>query len=100
VLVAGATEIGVEINKKFKTFPVLISTEGVAELTPEIVETPQVWRIGAGATLTAIEEKVASGVSVAREDAAGVCAPDRFGIARRWAGISRRRRRSATARRC
>jgi xanthine dehydrogenase small subunit len=58
-LVAGATEIGVEINKKFKTFPVLISTEGVAELT-EIVETPQVWRIGAGATLTAIEEKVAA----------------------------------------
>ncbi len=57
-LVAGATEIGVEINKKFKTFPVLISTEGVAELT-KIVETPQVWRIGAGATLTAIEEKVA-----------------------------------------
>jgi xanthine dehydrogenase molybdopterin binding subunit/xanthine dehydrogenase small subunit len=57
-LVAGATEIGVEINKKFKTFPVLISTEGVAELT-RIVETPQGWRIGAGATLTAIEEKVA-----------------------------------------
>jgi xanthine dehydrogenase iron-sulfur cluster and FAD-binding subunit A len=32
-LVAGATEIGVEINKKFKTFPLLISTEGVPELT-------------------------------------------------------------------
>lgn len=57
-LVAGATEIGVEINKKFKTFPVLISTEAVAELT-KIVEMPLVWRIGAGATLTAIGEKVA-----------------------------------------
>jgi xanthine dehydrogenase molybdopterin binding subunit/xanthine dehydrogenase small subunit len=57
-LVAGATEIGVELNKKFKKFPVLISTEGVPELT-QIVETPSVWRIGAGATLTAIEEKVA-----------------------------------------
>ena len=57
-LVAGATEIGVEINKKFKTFPVLISTEGVRELT-QIVETSTAWRIGGGATLTAIEEKVA-----------------------------------------
>ena len=57
-LVAGATEIGVELNKKFKTFPVLISTEGVSQLT-QIVETPTAWRIGAGATLTAIEEKVA-----------------------------------------
>lgn len=57
-LVAGATEIGVELNKKFKKFPVLISTEGVAELT-QIVATPTAWRIGAGATLTAIEEKVA-----------------------------------------
>ena len=58
-LVAGATEIGVELNKKFKTFPVLISTEGVGELT-QIVATPTAWRIGAGATLTAIEEKVAA----------------------------------------
>jgi xanthine dehydrogenase molybdopterin binding subunit/xanthine dehydrogenase small subunit len=57
-LVAGATEIAVEINKKFKKFPVLISTEGVPELT-RISETPEAWRIGAGATLTAIEEKVA-----------------------------------------
>ncbi len=57
-LVAGATEIGVEINKKFKKFPVLISTEGISELI-QIVETPQVWRIGAGVTLTAVEEKVA-----------------------------------------
>ena len=56
-LVAGATEIGVELNKKFKKFPLLISTEAVPELTG-IVETPALWRIGAGATLTAIEEKI------------------------------------------
>jgi xanthine dehydrogenase molybdopterin binding subunit/xanthine dehydrogenase small subunit len=57
-LVAGATEIGVELNKKFAKFPVLISTEGVTEMT-KMVETPAVWRIGAGVTLTAIEEMVA-----------------------------------------
>ncbi|MES2695482.1 MAG: xanthine dehydrogenase small subunit, partial [Verrucomicrobiota bacterium] len=54
-LVAGATEIGVELNKKCKKFPVLISTEGVAELT-RIVATEKEWRLGAAATLTAIEE--------------------------------------------
>jgi xanthine dehydrogenase small subunit len=57
-LVAGATEIGVELNKKFKKFPALISTEGVPELT-RITSTAMEWRIGAAATLTAIEEAVA-----------------------------------------
>ena len=54
-LVAGATEIGVELNKKAKAFPLLISVEAVPELT-QIRETPTAWRIGAGATLTHIEE--------------------------------------------
>jgi xanthine dehydrogenase large subunit len=77
-LVAGATEIGVELNKKFKDFPVLISTEAVPELTAitRVERNGQNsrdgrrggagrmlpdggWRIGAAATLTAIEEKVA-----------------------------------------
>jgi len=58
-LVAGATEIGVEVNKKFKRFPVLISTEGVEELT-RIHATATEWRIGAAATLTAIEETLAA----------------------------------------
>jgi xanthine dehydrogenase molybdopterin binding subunit/xanthine dehydrogenase small subunit len=58
-LVAGATEIGVELNKKFKKFPRLISTEGVAELTT-IAATESGWRIGAAATLTAVEEKLAA----------------------------------------
>ncbi|MBI2815056.1 MAG: xanthine dehydrogenase molybdopterin binding subunit [Opitutae bacterium] len=54
-LVAGATEIGVELNKKFKAFPLLISTEGVPELT-RITATDEAWHIGAGATLTNVEE--------------------------------------------
>ena len=54
-LVAGATEIGVELNKKFKAFPLLISTEGVPELTG-ITATAEVWHLGAGATLTNVEE--------------------------------------------
>jgi xanthine dehydrogenase molybdopterin binding subunit/xanthine dehydrogenase small subunit len=58
-LVAGATEIGVELNKKFKAFPLLISTEGVPELT-RVVATPAAWRIGAAATLTVVEEAVAA----------------------------------------
>lgn len=57
-LVAGATEIGVELNKKFSKFPLLISTEAVPELT-RIVRTEAAWRIGGAATLTAIEETVA-----------------------------------------
>jgi len=58
-LVAGATEIGVELNKKFRKFPRLISTEGIPELT-QITRTPAGWRIGAAATLTAIEEKASA----------------------------------------
>ncbi|HWA10577.1 MAG TPA: xanthine dehydrogenase molybdopterin binding subunit [Opitutaceae bacterium] len=57
-LVAGATEIGVELNKKFKPFPRLISTEGVPELT-RVSATAEAWRIGAGATLTVVEEALA-----------------------------------------
>jgi len=58
-LVAGATEIGVELNKKFKACPFLISTEGVPELT-RITSTPAAWHLGAAATLTAVEEAVAA----------------------------------------
>jgi CO/xanthine dehydrogenase FAD-binding subunit len=54
-LIAGATEIGVEINKKFSHFPRLISTEAVVELR-EIHSTPEHWHLGAAATLTQIEE--------------------------------------------
>ena len=58
-LVAGATEIGVEVNKQFRRFPVLIATTAVRELTALTPDTNGGWRIGAAATLTAIEEVVA-----------------------------------------
>lgn len=54
-LVAGATEIGVLINKRFLKYPRLISTEGVVELR-EIRAERAAWLIGAAATLTEIEE--------------------------------------------
>jgi xanthine dehydrogenase large subunit len=56
--VAGATEIGVDLTKKFKKFPALISVEGVPEMTA-IKSTPSAWHVGAAATLTAIEEALA-----------------------------------------
>jgi xanthine dehydrogenase molybdopterin binding subunit/xanthine dehydrogenase small subunit len=57
-LIAGATELGLEITKRFKKFPVLVSVEGVEELRA-ITNDEAEWRIGAAATLTQIEEKVA-----------------------------------------
>ena len=58
-LVGGATEIGVELNKKFRKFPALISVEGVEELR-RITPSPVEWRIGAAASLTAVEEALAA----------------------------------------
>jgi xanthine dehydrogenase molybdopterin binding subunit/xanthine dehydrogenase small subunit len=57
-LIAGATEIGVDVTKKFKAFPFLVSTDGVPELT-RITKTETHWRIGASATLTAVEDALA-----------------------------------------
>ena len=57
VLVAGATEIGVDVTKKARSFPVLVSTDAVPELTG-IRSTDAVWRIGGSVTLTRIEEAV------------------------------------------
>jgi xanthine dehydrogenase molybdopterin binding subunit/xanthine dehydrogenase small subunit len=57
VLVAGATEVGVELNKKPRAFPHLISTEAVAELHA-IERRDGVIRIGGAATLTEIEERL------------------------------------------
>jgi xanthine dehydrogenase molybdopterin binding subunit/xanthine dehydrogenase small subunit len=56
-LIAGATELGLEITKRYKTFPTLISTEAVAELK-EIKSTAAEWCIGAAVTLTEIEDKL------------------------------------------
>ncbi len=54
-LVAGATEIGVYINKMHRRYALLVSTEGVRELAA-IDRTDAAFVIGGGATLTAIEE--------------------------------------------
>jgi xanthine dehydrogenase large subunit len=56
-LIAGATELGLEITKRFKRFPTLISVEAVPELNT-ITCTDTEWHIGAAATLTEIEEKL------------------------------------------
>jgi xanthine dehydrogenase molybdopterin binding subunit/xanthine dehydrogenase small subunit len=57
-LLAGATEIGVDINKKARAFPTLISTEGVAELQ-RVTRNEWGWHAGGAATLTQIEEALA-----------------------------------------
>ena len=54
-MVAGATELGLEITKKYKKFPTLISVEAVPELK-EIKSTEADWHIGAAVTLTQCEE--------------------------------------------
>jgi CO/xanthine dehydrogenase FAD-binding subunit len=59
-LVAGATEIGVEINKRGREgFPCLVSTDAVPELHVLTAKPGGGWRIGAAVPLTAIEDKVA-----------------------------------------
>jgi xanthine dehydrogenase molybdopterin binding subunit/xanthine dehydrogenase small subunit len=57
-LIAGATELGLDITKRYKKFPALISVEAVPELK-EIKSTDSEWHIGAAVTLTDIEEKMA-----------------------------------------
>ena len=57
-LIAGATELGLDITKRYKKFPTLISVEAVPELN-EIKRTHSEWHIGAAVTLTEIEEKMA-----------------------------------------
>jgi xanthine dehydrogenase molybdopterin binding subunit/xanthine dehydrogenase small subunit len=57
-LIAGATELGLDISKRFQKFPVLISLEAVADLQA-IHCTDGEWHIGASATLTEIEDALA-----------------------------------------
>ncbi len=54
-LIAGATELGLEITKKFHKFRTLISVEAVPELNA-LTSAPNDWTIGAGVTLTRIDE--------------------------------------------
>ena len=56
-IIAGATELGLDITKRYKKFPALISTEAVAELK-EIKSTDTEWHLGAAVTLTEIEDRL------------------------------------------
>ncbi|MGC1482133.1 MAG: molybdopterin cofactor-binding domain-containing protein, partial [Chthoniobacterales bacterium] len=58
VLVAGATEVGVEVTKRFRRLPAVISITDVPELR-RCERTEAGWRIGAGATLTEVEDFLA-----------------------------------------
>jgi xanthine dehydrogenase molybdopterin binding subunit/xanthine dehydrogenase small subunit len=56
-LIAGATELGLDITKRFGKFPTLISVEAVPELK-EINAAPTEWHVGAAVTLTDIWDKL------------------------------------------
>jgi xanthine dehydrogenase molybdopterin binding subunit/xanthine dehydrogenase small subunit len=56
-LIAGATELGLDITKRYKKFLTLISVEAVPELK-KIRRTASEWHIGAAVTLTEIEDKL------------------------------------------
>ncbi len=56
-LVAGSTEVGLEITKKFRTFPALLSPDAVPELHV-LQRHPAHWEIGAAVTLTNLEDAV------------------------------------------
>ncbi|HEX8398000.1 MAG TPA: xanthine dehydrogenase small subunit [Pyrinomonadaceae bacterium] len=57
VLVAGATDLGLEFSWHTKEFPILISTENAAELKT-LIQTEEFVEIGAAVSLTRIEEKL------------------------------------------
>ncbi len=56
-LIAGATELGLDLTKRFNRFSTLISVEAVPELR-SIYCNETHWHIGAAATLTQIEEQL------------------------------------------
>ena len=57
-LIAGATELGLEISKKFKKFPALISTESVPQLR-RLEKCDGAWHIGGAVTLTQLCDAIA-----------------------------------------
>ena len=54
-IIAGATELGLEVNKKFYRFETLISVAAVPEML-RVERTAAGWRLGAAASLTRVEE--------------------------------------------
>ena len=65
-LIAGATDLGLEITKRFQRFPTLISVEAVAELN-EIRSTETEWHVGAATTLTKLDDLLGVEFPVIRE---------------------------------
>jgi xanthine dehydrogenase small subunit len=61
--VAGATDLGLEVTKRFRRFPVLIALDAVAELQ-EIQHDGDGWTIGAGVTLSRLEDTVGGALPV------------------------------------
>jgi len=57
-LIAGATELGLEISKRFKKFPALISLESIPDLR-KIAKKSGKWRVGGAVTLTQLGDAVA-----------------------------------------
>jgi xanthine dehydrogenase molybdopterin binding subunit/xanthine dehydrogenase small subunit len=56
-LIAGATDLGLEISKRFQKFSTLISLEAIPELNT-ITGLDSEWQIGAATTLTRLDEKI------------------------------------------
>ncbi len=56
-LIAGGTELGLDLTKRFQKFPALIALDGILDLTT-LREDGDSWRIGAAVPLTAIEDKL------------------------------------------
>lgn len=56
-LVAGATDLGLELSNHSQSFPIMISLESVAELKT-LTETPDVVEIGAAVPLSHIEDRL------------------------------------------
>ena len=57
-LLAGSTEIGLQVNKQFTRPQHIVYLGNVAELK-QVQDTPQAWRIGAGVPLSKVEALVA-----------------------------------------
>ena len=56
-LIAGGTELGLDLTKRFQKFSALIALDGIPELT-SLEEAGDSWRIGAAVPLTALEDKL------------------------------------------
>ena len=65
-LIAGATELGLEITKKFRKFPTLISIEAIPELA-SVTSTNADWTIGAATTLTRLDDSLGAEYPELRE---------------------------------